>query len=65
MSAGGGDSSLHQRVSTITVINQDFYEIIIAGFSQRVERLGRDATTHLRLISKKTGVKTPQASKPH
>ena len=55
----------HQHVSTVTVINQDFYEMIIARFSPGVERLGRDATTHLRLMSKKTGVKPPQKSKPH
>jgi len=39
--------------------------MIIARFSPGVERLGRDATTHLRLMSKKTGVKPPQKSKPH
>ena len=59
MSTGGGDPFLHQRVPTITVINQDFYEMIIAGFPPGIERLGRDATTLLRLMSKKNVVKPP------
>jgi hypothetical protein len=32
ISGGGGDPFFHQHISTFTVFNQDFYEMIIAGF---------------------------------
>jgi hypothetical protein len=40
ISAGGGDPFPYQRVSTMTVINQGSYEMIIVGYFLRSKAAG-------------------------